>query len=79
MLQHQLHDLEGSVVQLRKECSRAVTAAQLVVGRPSTPPASPRGSDDGAGLCSIEDAVQQLIAKLKVGFDNMLQHALHWG
>lgn len=66
LLYQQVHDLEASLAQLRNECSRAVTATQLIVGRPNTPLGSPRTSDDGSGSCSIEDAVQQLIGALKV-------------
>ena len=66
MLQQQMHDMEVSLNQVRKECNRAVTAAHLVLGRPNTPPGSPRTSEDGSDLGSVEDAVRQLVARLKV-------------
>ena len=72
MLQQQMYDMEVSLNQVRKECSRAVTAAQLVLGRPNTPPGSPRTSEDGSGMGSVEDAVRQLVTRLKVQY--VVQH-----
>lgn len=60
-------ELEASLARLQRECNQAVTAAQAVVGRPSTPRGSPRSSDDGTAGASVEDVVRHLIAKLKVG------------
>ena len=68
MLQQQMYAMEASLNQVRKECSRAVTAAQLVLGRPDTPPGSPRTSEDGSDLGSVEDAVRQLVTRLKVKY-----------
>lgn len=65
MLQQQLIEAEASLLQLRQECNRAVATAQAMVGRPTTPLGSPRTSEDSAGLCSVEHAVRQLVAKLK--------------
>lgn len=65
-LHQQVHELDASLAQLRKECSHAVTTAHLTLGRPSVHPGSPRTSGDGSGTCIIEDAVQQLVAALKV-------------
>ncbi|KAL3148684.1 hypothetical protein ABBQ38_014099 [Trebouxia sp. C0009 RCD-2024] len=58
-------ELEASLARLQRECNQAVTAAQAVVGRPSTPRGSPRSSDDGTAGASVEDVVRHLIAKLK--------------
>ena len=60
-------ELEASLGRIQKECSQAVAAAQVVVGRPSTPRGSPRSSDDGAGAADVQGVVRQLVAKLKVG------------
>ena len=66
VLQQQVHDMEASLSQMRRECSRAVATAQAIVGRPTTPLGSPRTSEDGTGLCSVELVVRQLVAKLTV-------------
>ena len=66
VLQQQLNQADASLVQLQQECNRAVATAQAMVGRPTTPLGSPRTSQDGAGLCSVEHAVRQLVHHLKV-------------
>lgn len=60
-------ELEASLARLQRECNQAVSAAQAVVGRSSTPRGSPRSSDDGTVGGSVDDVVRHLIAKLKVG------------